>query len=77
MSKSRKHRKTYKYVPISPAENLLLYDVPRVAGALCISIWAARTLIWAGKLQATKIGHKLLVRREELEKFVAEQGGAR
>jgi hypothetical protein len=71
--KSRKHsKKTYKYVP-TLTENPLLYDIPHLAGVLCCTIWATRSLIWGGQLHATKIGHKFLVSREELQRFVASQ----
>jgi hypothetical protein len=67
-----KRRKSPKYVP-TPNPSPLMYDIPGIAGALSCTIWSVRELIAHGKLHASKLGHKFVVSRAELERFVADQ----
>jgi len=62
-------------VPVC-SEPPLMLDIPHIAGVLCCTIWAVRTLIWEGRLNAVKVGHRWVVAREELQRFVAAQGEA-
>lgn len=64
-----KKRKQCAVLPVQSAEPLLL-DVPHVAGVLCATIWQVRVLIASGQLHASKLGHRWVVSRSEIERFV-------
>jgi excisionase family DNA binding protein len=49
-----------------------LRSVDEAAGLLGISKWTVRAYIRAGKLQAVRLGRRVLLREEELERLVVE-----
>lgn len=50
----------------------LLRSVEGAAALLGISKWTVRSYIKAGKLQAIRLGRRVLIEDAELERFVAE-----
>ncbi len=48
-----------------------LYDIPTAADLLCISPWTVRSYIATGRLNAVRIGRRVLLEGAELERLVA------
>lgn len=54
-----------------------LNSIKEASGFLKISPWSVRGFIRDGKLTAVRLGRRVLIRQEELERFVAEHTQAR
>lgn len=48
-----------------------LHDIPSAARLLSVSPWTVRLWIREGKLRPVRLGRRVLLEEEELEKFVA------
>ncbi|MHB1938913.1 MAG: helix-turn-helix domain-containing protein [Acidobacteriaceae bacterium] len=48
------------------------YNVGKAAEILGLSVWTVRTWAYTGKIASAKLGSRLMVPAEELEKIAAE-----
>ncbi len=53
-----------------PARGLRLSEAARYSGA---TLWFLRTAIWEGRLKSIKLGKRIIILREELDRFLNAQ----
>ena len=49
-----------------------LLSMQAAAALLSISYWTVRNLIWGGDLPCVRVGRRILIDRQDLETFIAE-----
>jgi excisionase family DNA binding protein len=51
----------------------IVYDVPTAAQALRVSVHLIRKLVYNGALPAARVGDRVLIRRQDLDAFLASR----
>ena len=51
----------------------IVYDVPTAAQALRVSVHLIRKLVYNGSLPAVRVGDRVLIRRQDLDAFLASR----
>jgi excisionase family DNA binding protein len=58
-----------------PATNSILLDLPRASSAAGLTVWQMRGLIASGEIPVVRVGRKLYVRRQTLQRWAERAEG--
>ena len=55
---------------LSSAAQVRLFSLQDAATFLSVSYWTLRNLVWRGDLPSVQVGRRILIDREDLERFI-------